>query len=54
MGKVIAEKLKFKYKYEIVNDEMVFTVVADDCAGRSEVLNKSKWVKSNKIDLFSF
>jgi hypothetical protein len=36
-----------KYKYEIKNGELIFTLVSDECAGRSTVLNNSKWGKSN-------
>ena len=35
-----------KYKYEIKNEELVLTLVTDDCTGRSQVLNNSKWLKS--------
>jgi len=36
-----------KYKYEIKNDELVLTLISDECTGRSSVLNNSKWGKSN-------
>jgi hypothetical protein len=36
-----------KYKYEIKNDELILTLVSDECTGRSSVLNNSKWGKSN-------
>jgi hypothetical protein len=36
-----------KYKYEIKNDELVLTLVSDECTGRSSVLNNSKWGKTN-------
>lgn len=36
-----------KYKYEIKNGELIFTLVSDECAGRSSVLNNSKWGKTN-------
>jgi hypothetical protein len=35
-----------KYKYEIKNDELVLTLVSDDCTGRSSVLNNTKWGKT--------
>jgi hypothetical protein len=36
-----------KYKYEIKNGELILTLVSDECAGRSTVLNNSKWGKTN-------
>jgi hypothetical protein len=37
-----------KYKYEIKNDELIFTLVSDECTGRSAVLNNSKWAKTTQ------
>jgi hypothetical protein len=35
-----------KYKFEIKDDEMSLTLIADDCANRSAVLNNTKWKKA--------
>jgi hypothetical protein len=35
-----------KYKYEIKNEELLLTLVTDDCPARSGVLNNTKWAKS--------
>lgn len=35
-----------KYKFVINNDELTLTLIADDCANRSAVLNNTKWKKT--------
>ena len=35
-----------KYKFEIKNDELTLTLISDDCADRSSVLNNTKWKKT--------
>ncbi|MFI5153292.1 MAG: hypothetical protein ACHQET_08175 [Chitinophagales bacterium] len=45
-GQSDCNEVEGKYKYEIKNEELVLTLVADDCAGRSQVLNNTKWSKS--------
>ena len=39
------ESISGKYKYTITKDELLLTLVADDCEGRSQVLNNSKWIR---------
>ena len=39
------ESVSGKYKYTITKDELLLTLVADDCEGRSQVLNNSKWTR---------
>jgi|SRR6516225_8465765 hypothetical protein len=39
------ENVSGKYKYTITMDELLLTLVADDCEGRSQVLNNSKWTR---------
>jgi len=39
------ENVSGKYKYTITKDELLLTLVADDCEGRSQVLNNSKWTR---------
>jgi len=34
-----------KYKFDIKNDEITFTLVADDCGDRANVLDKTTWKK---------
>ena len=33
------------YKFDIKDNALVLTLVKDDCSGRAEVLDKSKWAK---------
>ena len=40
------DQITGKYKIDLNNDEMLFTLVSDDCADRANVLNKSKWIKA--------
>jgi hypothetical protein len=35
-----------KYKYEIKGEELLLTLVSDDCPNRSQVLDKTKWAKA--------
>lgn len=46
-GQSDCNEVEGKYKYEIKGEELVLTLVADDCTGRSQVLNNTKWSKSN-------
>lgn len=34
-----------KYKYEIKDNELVLTLVEDECYNRSAILNNTKWTK---------
>lgn len=45
-GQSSCEEIMGKYKYEIKNDEMVLTLMTDDCYDRSNVLNGTKWTKT--------
>lgn len=44
-GQSTCEKILGKYKYEINKEEMVMTLVTDDCYDRSNGLNGTKWTK---------
>ena len=45
-GQSTCEGILGKYKYEINKEEMVMTLVTDDCYDRSNVLNGTKWTKA--------
>ncbi|MBG9376446.1 hypothetical protein I5907_09390 [Panacibacter sp. DH6] len=40
-----AESAVAKYKFEMKNNELVLTVVEDECYNRSGVLNNTTWIK---------
>ncbi|HMH31663.1 MAG TPA: hypothetical protein VK543_01465 [Puia sp.] len=39
------DQITGKYKYEIKNDEMLLTLVSDDCVSRATVLDKTRWMR---------